>query len=272
MEPKLQRRVQRYGWDRAASSYEQYWRQRLAPAQNRLVELAALQPGERVLDVACGTGLVTFRAAEAVGPSGEVIGTDISRAMVETSQQVAAQRNLEQVRFERADAEDLPFPDNTFNVALCALGRMFVPTPLKALQEWSRVLCPGGRAVAAVWGHRERCGWADVFPIIESRVQSDVCPLFFQLGTQHVLQQAFQGAGFLEVKTERMQTSLHFESSEEACGAVFAGGAVALAYTRFDTHTRHDVHAEYLASIDAYGNGNSYTIPGEFVMVSGRKP
>ena len=67
MDAKLQRRIQRYGWDKAADLYEQHWQQQLAPAQNRLLEMADIQPSERVLDVACGTGLVTCRVARQVG-------------------------------------------------------------------------------------------------------------------------------------------------------------------------------------------------------------
>ena len=82
MEPKLQRRVQRYGWDKAAGLYEGYWQRQLEPAQNLLLEMLAPQPGEHVLEVACGTGLVTLRVAEAVGPDGAVVGTDISDGML----------------------------------------------------------------------------------------------------------------------------------------------------------------------------------------------
>ena len=79
MDAKLQRRIQRYGWDKAVRYYEQYWGQQLAPAQRRLLEMAAIQPGEWVVDVACGTGLVTMRAAAAVGPKGVVVGHGVCR-------------------------------------------------------------------------------------------------------------------------------------------------------------------------------------------------
>src|SRR5262249_49785602 len=105
MEPRLQRRIQRYGWDKAASFYEDSWQAQLEPAQTRLLEMAHLRPGDRVLDVACGTGLVSFRAAQAVGKHGSVLGTDISEGMIELARNRApAPLN---VRFERMDAEEL---------------------------------------------------------------------------------------------------------------------------------------------------------------------
>ena len=83
MDSKLQRRVQRYGWDRAVGHYERHWARQLEPAQRRLLEMAALQAGDRVIDIACGTGLVTFPAADDVGAGGSVLATDLSGEMVD---------------------------------------------------------------------------------------------------------------------------------------------------------------------------------------------
>jgi ubiquinone/menaquinone biosynthesis C-methylase UbiE len=272
MEAKLQRRIQRYGWDKAAPHYERYWQEQLAPARKRLFALAALQPGERVLDVACGTGLVSFPAAEAVAPSGTLVATDISEAMVSAVAAEAARRGLRTVTTLRTDAEDLRLPDHTFDVALCALGLMYVPDPVAALREMLRVLTPGGRMVAAVWGARKNCGWAEIFPIVDARVQSEVCPMFFQLGTGDCLSQVAAEAGFSDVRSERISTILRYESADDAVGAAFAGGPVALAHSRFEDHVREQAHAEYLASIDPFRNGSVYGIPGEFVVTFGRRP
>ena len=179
MEPKLQRRIQRYGWDKAADYYEGFWHAQLQPAQDRLLELAALKPGERVLDVACGTGLVSFRAAAAVAPGGSVYGTDISEAMVEQSRRLMSERKIGNCAFDRMDAEDLTsIADASFDAALCALGLMYVPDPVQALREQHRVLKPGGRAAAAVWGQRDRCAWAEIFPITDARVTHAPLPSF----------------------------------------------------------------------------------------------
>ena len=267
MDARLQRRVQRYGWDKAAPHYERYWQAQLAPARERLLTLAALAPGERVLDAACGTGLVTLPAAEAVGASGSVVGTDISDAMVAHVQREADARGLSQVSATRGDAEQVDFPDSSFDAALCALGLMYVADPLMALEEMRRVLRPGGRMVAAVWGARNRCGWADIFPIVDARVQSEVCPMFFQLGTGDCLKQVASDAGFTVERSDRISAILEYESAADACGAAFAGGPVALAYSRFDARTREEAHAEYLASIEPYRSSTGYKIPGEFVVV-----
>jgi ubiquinone/menaquinone biosynthesis C-methylase UbiE len=262
MDPKLQRRVQRYGWDKASSTYEQYWHSQLAPAHDRLFQMARLAPGERVLDVACGTGLLTFRAADAVGPSGDVVATDISDEMVRRILDVAARR---------MDAESLHVADGSFDAVLCGLGLMYVPDPVAGLREMRRVLKPGGRAVAAVWGARANCGWAEIFPIVESRVASEVCPMFFQLGTSDQLARAFTLAGFHEVASQRISSVLEYASADEACGAAFEGGPVALAYLRFDAATRASAHAEYLASIEPWRKGEGYAVPGEFVLALGTR-
>jgi ubiquinone/menaquinone biosynthesis C-methylase UbiE len=270
MDPRLQRRVQRYGWDKATAHYEQFWARQLEPAQDLLLSMAALQPGEHFLDVACGTGLVTFPAAAAVGHSGRVVGTDLSDEMVNAIRAEAARRGVAG-EFARQDAESLEFPDGTFDAVLCGLGLMYVPDPPKALREMHRVLEPGGRAVVAVWGRRAHCGWAEIFPIVERRVASEVCPLFFMLGTGEALAIGFEAAGFRDVRTERITTTLDYASADDAIGAAFAGGPVALAYSRFDEPTRVAAHAEYLDSIASYRVGEGYRIAGEFVVVRGER-
>jgi ubiquinone/menaquinone biosynthesis C-methylase UbiE len=237
-----------------------------------MLDLAAIRPGDHVLDVACGTGLVTFRAAELTGPQGRVEAHDISEKMVQHGRQRAQEAGLPNVTFQRAEAENPGVGDGTFDVALNALGLMYVPEPARAVAEMWRILKPGGRAAAAVWGRRDRCGWAAIFPIVDKRVESDVCPLFFRLGTGQTLEQTFQGGKFDRVVTDRIHTVLHYSSAEQALIASFTGGPVALAYSRFDERTRQETHAEYLESIAEYRRPDGrYEIPGEFVIAAGCK-
>jgi ubiquinone/menaquinone biosynthesis C-methylase UbiE len=271
MDGRFQKRIQRYGWDKAALYYEDLWRKQLEPAQTLLLDLADLVSGERVLDVACGTGLVAFRAASIVLPCGEVVGTDISEQMIATAGDVARAKGIANTAFRRMDAEQLALDDASFDVALCALGLMYVPRPEIALGEMRRVLKPAGRAVCAVWGQRSKCGWAEIFPIVDARVHSEVCPMFFRLGVGNALEQAFAAAGFEQIECRRLETRLHYADASEACEAAFVGGPVALAYGRFSEQTRAEVRDDYLQSISSHRQGNAYAIPGEFVIVAGTK-
>jgi len=271
MDARFQKRVQRYGWDKAASAYEDGWAEQLAPAQDLLMKLAALAPGERVLDTACGTGLVTLPAAAAVGPDGHVVGTDISQGMVELATGIAGERGVTNVSYARMELEKIDYDaenvaQEQFDAALCSLGLMYAPDPVAALGEMHGALKPGGRLVASVWGKRSNCGWAEIFPIVDSRVQSAVCPMFFALGTGEALEFAVKTAGYGDITTERIDVVLHYRSEAQALGAAFVGGPVAMAYSRFDADTREAAHQEYLASIEGYRKGEGYEIPGEFVV------
>lgn len=265
MDPRLQRRVQRYGWDLAAGAYESHWQAQLAAAQSAALDWAALRDGDAVLDVACGTGLVTYAAAAAVGAAGRVLGVDLSDRMIDLARERGAPAN---VRFERMDAEALALPDAGFDVALCALGLMYLPRPENALREMRRVLRPGGRVALAVWGERTRCGWASLFPIVDDEVRSEVCPLFFRLGHGDALARACADAGMQSIRSRRIAATLDYADAEAACDAAFAAGPVSLAWSRMSEAARARARDRYLASIEPWRAGRGYRVPGEFVVVA----
>jgi len=272
MDARLQRRVQRYGWDLASHDYDPLWQEQLDPARTWMLTLASLAPGERVLDLACGTGLATLAAAQSVGPDGSVLGTDLSGQMIEVARRRAAEQQVSNVTFQRMDAETLDLPDATFDVVLCSLGLMYVPDAQRALREWRRVLKPGGRVAIAVWGKRANCGWSPVFPIVEAEVESDVCPLFFALGEPDTLAQLCADSGFERVTQRRIPTILSYADAEVACDAAFVGGPVALAWSRFDAEVRARARARYKHAIEPWRRHQGYRIPGEFVVVAGAAP
>jgi SAM-dependent methyltransferase len=272
MDTRLQRRVQRYGWDLAAEAYARHWHGPLAGVQGELLGLAAPAPGEAVLDVACGTGLMAVAAARAVGQAGRVLGVDLADAMVQASRQRAQHLGLGQAAFERMDAEQLQLPDAGYDLALCALGLMYVPDPDAALREMRRILRPGGRAVLAVWGERARCGWASLFGIVDAEVRSEVCPLFFGLGQEEALARRCTSAGLRVTLQRRRSDSLDYADAADACAAAFAGGPVALAWSRFDVTVRERVQLRYLESIAPWRHGLGYRVPAEYLIVVAERP
>lgn len=271
MQARLQRRIQRYGWERAAQAYVRHWHGPLAGMQGELLALAEPAAGEAVLDVACGAGAVSLAAARAVGPGGRVLGIDLADAMVRAARQEAGRLGLAQAGFERMDAEALELPDAAFDLALCSLGLMYLSNPDAALRELLRVLRPGGRAVLAVWGERARCGWAALFGIVDEEVRSEVCPLFFGLGQGQMLARRCAGAGLQVTAQRRRGDWLVHADAEAACAAAFAGGPVALAWSRFDAATRERVRARYLEAIAPWRVAGGYRIPAEYVIVAAQR-
>ena len=127
-----------------------------APCAGQLLELAAVRPGERVLDVACGTGIVARGAAAKVGAAGSVVGTDLNEGMLEVAREVTAGR-AGGIEWRAADAAALPLPDAAFDLVCCQQGLQYFPDQPLALREMHRVLAPGGRVVLGVWravGHQ----------------------------------------------------------------------------------------------------------------------
>jgi SAM-dependent methyltransferase len=232
-------RVQRYGWDLAADSYQDAWVPLLAPYADGCVERAAIRPGARVLDLATGTGTAALRVAERTGPAGEVVGTDISDKMVAAAAARAAAAGLGQAA---------------------------------AIAEAARVLRPGGRLAVAVWGRRAACGWREVFPIVGARVSSEVCPLFFALGVPGALAAALAAGGLAAAREEREQAVLRWADDDAACEAIFVGGPVALAYAKMAPELRAEARREYLASIAAYRGPAGYQVPVELVYGVAVKP
>jgi SAM-dependent methyltransferase len=270
MDARLQRRVQRYGWDAAADKYESGWAACLNSAHDRLLELSALRPGTSVLEVACGTGLVTLRIAAAVGPRGRVVATDISEVMVAATQRNAAAAGLSNVTTAHMEAEALIFADGSFDVAVCALGLMYVPDPQLALSQMCRVVRSGGQVAATVWGERGKCGWAEIFPIVASVVASEVCPLFFATGVPGALIADAEAAGMSGIVEQRDQVELRWRDERSLVMAMIDGGPVALAAKRFTPEIRSQVESQFLASVAAFRRGDgSYVIPGEFCTVAG---
>lgn len=137
--------------ENAAENYERYFVPAIGrPVAARLVEEAGLRPGDRVLDVACGTGIVARLAAERVGPDGAVEGLDPNPGMLAVAREAAP--GDPSITWHEAPGEAMPLPDGSFDVVLCGMGLQFFADRPAGLREMRRVLAPGGRLAANLPG------------------------------------------------------------------------------------------------------------------------
>ena len=120
----------------------------------RTIELLKLKEGERVLDVCCGSGASAIPAAQAVGPTGAVVGVDLAENLLELARMKARKHSLRNVQFESGDMTALRFEDNSFDAVVSVFGIFFVPEMETALRELTRVLRPSGRMAITTWGPR----------------------------------------------------------------------------------------------------------------------
>ena len=154
----------------AAEIYERHFVPAIAtPVSADLLSAAALQPGERVLDVACGTGVVARLAAEQVGTSGSVVGLDIAADMIDVAKAVPSAGAP--IEWQVGDARSLPLPDNSYDAVLCQMGLMFMEDRPAAVGSMHRVLTPGGRLVVNTPGRIQ-----PAFELMEQAIVDHISP------------------------------------------------------------------------------------------------
>jgi ubiquinone/menaquinone biosynthesis C-methylase UbiE len=152
-------------FSRAAGTYGQVGPRFFSHFGRRLVDIAGVQQGGKVLDVATGRGAVLFPAAERIGPSGWVVGIDLAPSMVEETAREIRRLDVTNAEVLTMDAEHLEFPDETFDAVLCGFGLFFFPNVAAAIGEFRRVLKSGGCIAASTWAkdyyENDRWAWID---------------------------------------------------------------------------------------------------------------
>ena len=215
-------REQREFWNNAAPGWKQMWsvlERAGQPVSDRLVELARVAPGNRVLDIATGSGEPGLTAARRVGPGGLVVATDQSPAMLELARERAAALGLHNVKFVETGAEELAVGESGFDAALCRWGLMFMPDLASALTGIRARIKTGGHFATSVWST------PDKVPMITAGVDAvrklvnlpppppnALDPL--RLADTSILKNAMEAAGFKQVMIERLIVTFEMESPE----------------------------------------------------------
>jgi ubiquinone/menaquinone biosynthesis C-methylase UbiE len=180
----------------------------------KLADVAAIAPGDQVLDVACGTGVLAREAAARVGPSGRVTGLDLNEGML-----AVARRLRPEIDWRQGDALDLPFADHAFDVVASQFALMFFPDRPRALREMWRVLAPGGRLAVAVCAPLEETrGYRALADILRREAGEDAAAMvegYFALGDEAELLRLARAADIPGARVVKREGWARYASIEE---------------------------------------------------------
>jgi ubiquinone/menaquinone biosynthesis C-methylase UbiE len=199
----------------APENYQRYFVPAIGrPFAEDLIAEASLDGGERVLDVACGTGVVARLAAERVGPDGTLAALDVNPAMLATARSIPSSGAA--IQWYEATAEAIPLPDGAFDVVLCQLGLQFVADKKAALREMRRVLVPGGLVLVSAPPPN---GFFDVLDAALSRHVGDKAAAFvrmvFSLGAPETIEGLFREAGLTDVSVRTYSKRLRLPAARD---------------------------------------------------------
>lgn len=244
----------------------------LGPWVPDVVEALAPRPGERVLDVACGTGAVSRLAAKYVGSTGQVTGLDLNPEMLAVAKTVP-QDGGTPIRWRQGDAVALRFSNGAFDLAFCQQGLQFFPDRLAALREIRRVLVPGGRLAVAVW---RRIGCCPYFlalaQALEHHAGTEAATQMrssFALGDPGELRSLITEAGFRSVEVRQVSKSLHLPPLEDFVPRHLEGTSLAGAIAAMDSTARSGLIAGVSAALEAYARKDGATLPFEIHLAVG---
>ena len=260
-------------WRRWTPTLERWY----GETTRRMLDLARIQPGQRVLDIAAGAGEPAVSAAERVGPGGYVLATDISEGIVELARQVARERGLKQVETRVMDGEKLDLPDGSFDAVLCRLGLMYMPHPVTALREWRRALRAGGRVAVVVFSTPDRNDWGALpASIIRRRAQLPP-PLAgqpgpFSLGGPGVLEGVFRQAGFADPEIRAVPVPHRATSAADyvrVAREAFGGFNAMMA--NLPAQERDSAWNEVESSMRGFESPGGFEVPGECLVAAATK-
>lgn len=263
VDPAIHKQQQREYWAKAAAGWrlnDERMRRATAPMTQRLIHLAAIGPGMRVLDLASGNGEPGLPIAHVVGPAGSVLLSDQSPEQLGFAREKAVSQGLSNVQFRLADAEEIEVDEAAFDAVTCRCGLMFMPEPIRAVRNAHRALRPGGRLAVAVWGpphlnpfytlpYTVLMNYCDAKP-------PDVgqCPGIFAFAERNRLAALFSEAGFRDIVVEDLEIwPADYESGEAYWQAAQLSGPVSREIAGIPEDQREHLRRDL---IDAVTGGN----------------
>jgi SAM-dependent methyltransferase len=274
---------QEWTGDRTVAAWRK-WHAQIAAftrgATEALLEAAQLHPGQRVLELACGVGDPALSIAGEIAPSGRVTATDLGPGMMSLAEELARKKGLSNIEFREANAEALPFPNESYDVLTCRFGIMFFPDLPRALRESLRVLKPGGRTVFVAWGKKEQPFATTTAGIILKHLPvpppppDPDGPSLFMFGERGRLRRALEAAGFAGVHEEERIVAGRWQLSLEEYWEQFTEVAAPFRplLDQLTPEKRARAKEESLTTLKKFWNGKELNMPLEIVIGSGTRP
>jgi len=269
------REEMRRDWGRRTRAYADVSAPRNRPCAEALVDLTGIAPGDRVLDVATGPGVVALLAAARVGPTGSVLATDLAPEWEEIVMEGAVAAGVaDRVAFRAMGAEALDLPDATFDAALCQFGLMFLPDPVQGLREMHRILRPGGRLGIAVWSTLDRVQHQLVTSTILAAAPAPAAdqrlPTPLELGEPGLIEQHVATAGFQEIAvTRRSFEGVYSEPEDEWRSRTSAPtGALAQAIAAIGSQEMERLHQKVITILERHRRDGRIHLTSEAILVT----
>lgn len=250
-----------------AEAYERYIVPGIfGPRSGPLLARVRPQPGERVLDLACGTGVVTRLVAPMVAPAGSVVGLDVSPAMLDIARS-APRPDGAVVEWLQANATDIPLPDGDVDVVVCQQGLQFFPDRDRSVREMHRVLRTGGRVAISVWrslAHNTVPDALNAAMLKRLGVPAGAAP--YSLGDEDDLRRMLVDAGFTDISIDEETAPATFESSKLYVDVLVEGGAAVIPALSEMTpeergEARAQLHADLADQLSEYETGGVFCFP-----------
>lgn len=256
----------------APENYERYFVPAIgAPLAADLVEAAAVNPTERVLDVACGTGIVARFAADRVGSSGLVAGLDVNPGMLSVARSVTPRST--RIDWHEASAEAMPLPDEAFDAVVCQMGLQFFSDKVAALREMHRVLVPGGRVLLSTVGPMP-----DLFTILAEvlarHVGPDVAGFVHQVFSLHdagQLEHLGRAADLSVLSVRRGVRALQLPAPIEFLWQYVHSTPLAATMTRLDGAARAAIESDVVQQWEAFAGDGGLILHLGVVVATARK-
>jgi enediyne biosynthesis protein CalE5 len=261
----------------AWAEHADYAEARGADLSERMLTATSPQPGERVLELACGSGGLGLAAAERVAPGGTVVLSDVVAEMTSIAAARASARAITNVSTQQLDLEQIDEPDAAFDIVLCREGLMFAPDPARAAREVTRVLRPGGRLAVSVWGPATSNPWLTiVFAAVQAVTGTTVPPPGvpgpFSLGDRDLLVRLFVDAGVADIDSADVAVPMRAPSFdawwERTCALA---GPLAKVLESLPRQARDAIREHAREAVRDYEQPGQLELPGLALLVSGRR-